>query len=65
MQVSDYNATFTLMHLVFLELDTHHCHLEFKFLDKATKVIIQRTSPATKLRLWVYTIVTPVKFIQI
>ena len=43
MQVSDYKASFTPMHLVFLELDTHHCHLDFKILDENNNVIIPRT----------------------
>ena len=30
MEVSDYKAAFTLMHYVFLELDTHHHPLDFK-----------------------------------
>ena len=33
MQVSDYKTSFSPMHLVFLELDTHHCHLNFELLD--------------------------------
>ena len=42
-QVSDYKAAFTAMHLVFLELETHHCHLDFKLLDENKNVIIPRT----------------------
>ena len=40
MQVSDYKATFSSMHLVFLELDTYWSHLDFKILDekKTTKL---------------------------
>ena len=34
MQLFDYRTTFTTMNLVFLELDTHHCHLGFKLLEK-------------------------------
>ena len=38
-QVSDYKATFSPMHLVFLKLDTHWPHLDFKILDENNKVI--------------------------
>ena len=41
--VSDYEATFSLMHLVFLELDTHRHHLDFKILDENNKEVIPRT----------------------
>ena len=34
MQVSNYKATFSPMHLVFLELDTQRPHLDFKILDE-------------------------------
>ena len=30
------------MHLVFLELDTHHCHLDFKLLDENNSIVIPR-----------------------
>ena len=43
MKVSDYKATFNPMHLVFLELDTHHCHLEFKLLDENNSVVMPRS----------------------
>ena len=43
MQVSDYEATFSLMHLVFLELDTHRHHLDFKILDGNNNEVISRT----------------------
>ena len=42
MQDSDYEAAFTPMHLVFLELDIH-CHLYFKLLGENKNVIIPRT----------------------
>ena len=32
--VSNYKASFSPMHLVFLELDTHRQHLDFKILDE-------------------------------
>ena len=43
MQVSDYTSAITAMHLVFLEIDTHHCHLDFKLLDENNNVNILRT----------------------
>ena len=42
-EVSDYKAAFIPMHLVFLELDTRHYHLDFKLLDENNTVIIPRT----------------------
>ena len=41
--VSNYKATFSPMHLVFLELDTHRLHLDFKILDENNKEVIPRT----------------------
>ena len=43
MQVSDYEATFCQMHLIFLELDTHRHHLDFKILDENNNEVIPRT----------------------
>ena len=43
MHVSNYKTTFSPIHLVFLELDTHLPHLDFKILDKSNNEIIQRT----------------------
>ena len=43
MHVSNYKATFSPMHLVFLELDTHRHHLDFKILDENNNEIIPRT----------------------
>ena len=40
MQVSDYKAVFSLTHLVFLEIDTCYCHLDFKILDENNNLII-------------------------
>ena len=34
MHVSNYNATFSAAHLIFLELEDIHQHLEFKRLDE-------------------------------
>ena len=36
MHVFNYNATFSSIHLVFLELDTDRPHLDFKILDQTT-----------------------------
>ena len=43
MHVSNYKATFSPMHLVFLELDTHRHHLDFKILDENNNEIIPRS----------------------
>ena len=39
MQGSDYKVAFTPVHLMFLELDTYHWHLDFKLLDESNNVI--------------------------
>ena len=31
------------MHLVFLDVDTHHCHFDFKRLDENDNVVIPQT----------------------
>ena len=41
--VSNYKTTFSPMHLVFLELDTHRPHLYFKILDENNNEVIPRT----------------------
>ena len=38
-----YEASFSPMHLVFLELDTHRPHLDFKILDENNSEVIPRT----------------------
>ena len=43
MQVFDNEATFFPMHLVFLELDTHRSHLDFKILDENNNEVMRRT----------------------
>ena len=43
MHVSNYKATFSPMHLVFLELDTHRPHLNFKILDENNSEVIPKT----------------------
>ena len=64
MQVSDYDTTFSPMHLVFLELDTHRHHLDFKILDEHKNEIILRTFFLQLLnKQWVYMTMIP-KFIQ-
>ena len=40
MLVSDDKAAFTAMHLVFLGLDIHHCHLDFRRFDGNNSEII-------------------------
>ena len=43
MHVFNYKATFSPMHLVFLELDTHRPHLDFKILDENNSEVIPKT----------------------
>ena len=43
MQASDYEAAFSPMHLVFLELGVSHYHLDLKLLDENNNVIIPKT----------------------
>ena len=43
MYVFDYEASFSPKHLVFLELDTHRPHLDFKILDENNNEVIPRT----------------------
>ena len=43
MLVSNYEATFFPMHLVFLELDMHRPHLDFKIFDENNNEVIPRT----------------------
>ena len=44
MHVSNYNATFSPAHLVFLELEgIHQPHLDFKVLDENNNEVIPRT----------------------
>ena len=42
MHVSNYKATFSAIHLVFLELDIHQTHLDFKILDENNNEVIPR-----------------------
>ena len=39
-RVSNYKTTLSPMHLVFLELDTHRPHLDFKILNKKNNEVI-------------------------
>ena len=43
MHISNYKATFSPIHLVFLELDTHRSHPDFKILDENNNEIIPGT----------------------
>ena len=43
MHVSNYKATFSPTHLVFLKLDTHRPHLDFKILDQNNNEVAPRT----------------------
>ena len=43
MHVSSYKVTFSPIHLVFLELDTHRRHLDFKIPDENNNEVIPRT----------------------
>ena len=43
MHVSNNKATFSPMHLVFLELDTHRPYMDFKILDEKNNEVITRT----------------------
>ena len=43
MHVSNYKATFSPIHLVFLELDIDQPHLDFKILDENKNEVIPRT----------------------
>ena len=43
MHVSNYNATFSPIHLVFLELDICQPHLDFEILDENNNEVIPRT----------------------
>ena len=42
MHVSNYKATFSPIHLVFLELDTDRPHLDFKILDENNNEVIPK-----------------------
>ena len=43
MHVSNYKVTFFSIHLVFLELDIHQPHLDFKIFDESNNKVILRT----------------------
>ena len=42
-QVFDYKVAFTPIHLKLLELETHHCHLDFKLLDENNNTLFPKT----------------------
>ena len=63
--VFNYNATFSPIRLVSLELDMYQPHLDFKILDENNNEIIPRTFYLQPLnKEWAYTTMKP-KFIQI
>ena len=43
MHASNYNATFSQIHLVFFELDIHQSHLDFKIIDENNNEVIPTT----------------------
>ena len=43
MHFSNYKATFSPIHLFFLELDIHQTHLDYKLLDENNNELIPRT----------------------
>ena len=56
MHISNYKTTFSPMHLVFLELDTHQPYLDFKNLDENNNEVIPRTFYLQLLnKEWAYT----------
>ena len=64
MHIFNYNASFSPVHLVFLELeDMHKPHLDFKILDENNNEVIPRTFYLQLLnKEWTYTTMKP-KFI--
>ena len=63
--VSNYKATFSPIHLVFLELDIDQPHLDFKILDENNNEIIPRLFYLKLLnKEWAYTAMKS-KFIQV
>ena len=64
MHVSNYKATFSPIHVVFLELDIDQPHLDFKILDENNNELIPRTFYLQLLnKTWAYTTMKPT-FIQ-
>ena len=65
MRVSNYKATFSPIDLVFLELDTHRPHLDFKILDeKNNEVILRKFYLQLLNKEWAYTTMKQGKFSQ-
>ena len=65
MHASNYKATFFSIHLVFLELEDTHQHLDFKVLDENNNEVILVSFYLRLLnKEWVYTAMKP-NFIQI
>ena len=60
MHVSNYKATFSLIHLVFLELDINQPPLDFKILDENNNEVIPRIFYLQLLnKEWAYTTMKP------
>ena len=60
MYVSNYKATFSPIHLVFLELDIDQPHLDFKILDENNNEVTLRTFYLQLLKKeWAYTTMKP------
>ena len=63
-QVSNYKATFSPIHLIFLELDIDQLHLDFKILDEHHNEVIPKAFYLQLLnKEWAYAIMK-LKFIQ-
>ena len=55
MHLSNYKATFSPIHLVFLELDIDQPHLDFKILDENNNEVAPKTFYLQELnKQWVY-----------
>ena len=65
MHVSNYKATFSPVHLVYLEIDIHQPHLDFKTIYGKNNEVILRTFYLQLLnKEWLYTTMK-LKYIQI
>ena len=63
--VSNYEATFSSIHSVFLELDIHQHHVDFKVLDENNNELILRTFYIQLLNKKLAYMTMKPKFIQI
>ena len=59
MHVSNYKATFSPIHLVFLELDIDQPYLNFKILDENNKVILRTFYLQLLNKQWAYMTMKP------